>query len=115
MDQEVYRTDEVFEGAAMADAPDLSIGYARGYRGSDDSALGKLTETVIEPNMDKWSGDHCMAFDVVPGILVSNRPLIASDPTLTDLTATILYLYGMQPPDVMKGRQLFDNNKLSQR
>ena len=113
--KEVYRTDRVFSGNEMAQAPDLSIGYARGYRGSDSNALGSLTEKVIEPNMDRWSGDHCMAFDVVPGILVANRPLQADDPDLTDLTATILYLYGMEPPAVMKGRQLFDADKLSKR
>ncbi len=103
----VYRASEVYHGVFAADGPDLVIGYDRGYRGSDRTAIGNLSETVITPNLDKWSGSHCMASEVVPGILLANRSLEISDPSLTDLAITILDLYGVSPPEVMKGRVLF--------
>jgi hypothetical protein len=45
--------------------------------------------------MDKWSGDHCMAAEEVPGILIANRKLRVSDPRLGDFAATILSLFGI--------------------
>ena len=56
-------------------APDLIVGYAKGTRGSDESALGGLTREVFVDNTERWSGDHCMDHETVPGILLSNRPL----------------------------------------
>ena len=103
----VYRASEVYQGEAAGRAPDLIIGYARGYRASDDTAIGHLSEQVITPNHDKWSGDHCMAFETVPGVLLANRTLSVDNPTLIDLTATILDIYGIARPEVMTGRVLF--------
>ena len=109
----VYRASEIYDGAAMAKSPDLIIGYYSGYRCSDDSALGSLSKTVLTPNMDRWSGDHCMALDEVPGILVSNRQLMAEDPRLIDLTTTILSLYNIEAPANLKGRALFQTQPAS--
>jgi predicted AlkP superfamily phosphohydrolase/phosphomutase len=106
----VYRASEVYHGDAAHGAPDLIVGYKRGYRASDDTAIGRFSDKVITPNLDKWSGDHCMAIDEVPGILVSNRSLRVDDPSLTDLSATILALYGISPPSEMKGRVLFGDS-----
>ena len=53
-------------------APDLIVGYRRGYRGSWETALGKVIENAISPNKKKWSGDHCMDPSEVPGIFLSN-------------------------------------------
>ena len=89
------------------------MGYRAGYRGSDDSALGKLNEKVVVPNMDKWSGDHCMTITEVPGILVSNRALKINDPNLTDLAVTLLKLYGMEPTEEMIGRVIFDGGTVA--
>ena len=52
-------------------APDLIVGYAKGTRGSDESALGGLPREVIADNTSAWSGDHCMDHETVPGILLS--------------------------------------------
>jgi len=111
----VYRADEIYSGDDLEKAPDIIVGYTAGYRGSDDSALGNLSKEVISLNMDKWSGDHCMAYEEVPGIFVSNRSLVIDDPNLTDMAVTILRLYGMEPPENMVGRSVFDNGKLSSR
>jgi len=109
----VYRASEVYHGDEAEDAPDIIVGYARGYRASDNCAIGQLSEKVIEPNMDKWSGDHCMDIDAVPGVLVANRPLRIDDPSLLDLTATILALYGIPSPPELRGRVLFGKSMQS--
>ena len=91
----VYRASEIYHGAEARNAPDLVIGYRRGYRCSDQSVLGDFTRDVFGWNMDKWSGDHCMAAEEVPGILIANRKLRVSDPRLGDFAATILSLFGI--------------------
>jgi predicted AlkP superfamily phosphohydrolase/phosphomutase len=106
--KEVYRREDVYQGAEVKNAPDLIVGYNRGYRCSDESALGEFSEEVITPNLSKWTGDHCMATDVVPGIIASNRRLLVDDPALTDIAATVLRLYGITPPKNMIGRPLIE-------
>jgi len=102
----VYKGSEVYHGPETSRGPDLVIGYNRGYRCSDESALGTLTEKILTPNLAKWSGDHCMDHTLVPGIFLSNRPLQVSDPDLKDLPTTILHFYGIAPPEQMHGRVL---------
>ena len=106
--KEVYRRADVYQGEEAENAPDLIVGYYRGYRCSDESALGELTNEVITPNLSKWTGDHCMATDEVPGIIAANRPLLVQDPALTDIAVTVLRLYGIEPPKNMIGRPLFE-------
>ncbi len=103
----VYRAREIYHGDQTANAPDLVIGYNRGYRGSDDSALGTVTAHVIVPNLGKWTGDHCIDHRWVPGVLLCNRPVAVADPTLLDMPVTILNLFGVQAPAAMKGRDVF--------
>ena len=103
----VYRTADVYHGPETADAPDLIVGYNRGYRGSDESALGTLNPRVLTPNLNRWTGDHCMDHRVVPGVLLSNRSIAIGDPDLKDLPVTILRLYGIDRPGQMTGRNLF--------
>jgi predicted AlkP superfamily phosphohydrolase/phosphomutase len=104
----VYRSKDVYQGDQVEIGPDLVVGFARGYRCSDESALGDFSNEIISPNLSKWTGDHCMATDEVPGILVANRPLLVSDPALTDFAATVLHLYGVERPKSIGGRPLFD-------
>jgi len=100
----VYKTSEIYHGPEAKDAPDLVIGYNRGYRGSDESALGTLSHSVVTPNLGTWTGDHCMDHNLVPGILLSNRPIVLDDPDLKDLPVTILNFYGIAPHEQMRGR-----------
>ena len=79
-------------------APDLLVGYNRGYRSSDESATGQITDSVLEDNTGKWSGDHCMDPRHVPGVFLSNRPLARDEAHLTDVAPTILRWYGVEPP-----------------
>lgn len=105
--RKIYKTEEIYSGPALREAPDLIIGYNRGYRASWQSVLGKFPRTLFEDNMDKWSGDHAMAADLVPGVLIANRKITSSDPALVDLAPTILNEFGLSKQDGMVGRNLF--------
>jgi predicted AlkP superfamily phosphohydrolase/phosphomutase len=75
--------------------PDLIVGYARGYRAADDSALGQIGPRVIEPNRDKWSGDHCIDPAHVPGILITSEKLDEREWSLADLGGWIRSYFGL--------------------
>jgi predicted AlkP superfamily phosphohydrolase/phosphomutase len=102
-----YRSDIVYSGAYRDRGPDIILGYHSGWRGSNESALGEVPAQVYVDNMLKWSGDHCMAADVVPGVVLTNRPFTQPDPTLMDMGPTILGLFGLEAPPEMTGRNLY--------
>jgi len=106
-----YRTDEVYHGPHAAEAPDIVLGYHRGFRGSNESALGEVPDATFADNMMKWSGDHCMAADEVPGIIISSRRIDKADPTLLDLAPTFLSLFGIAPLPEMVGSPLFTGGR----
>jgi predicted AlkP superfamily phosphohydrolase/phosphomutase len=97
---------ETYPDADMLVAPDLLIGYARNYRGSWAAVSGGMSGRVLEDNLSRWSGDHCTAHDLVPGILVTNLGVDVEDPELSDLAPSILGLYGLAPPAGMVGRRI---------
>lgn len=106
----IAQTDLVSELYPDADpeiAPDILVGYARNYRASWSTVLGGMAADVLEDNHDRWSGDHCVAAHLVPGILISNRRVTVSDPSLADLGPTILSLFGLTVPREMTGRMVF--------
>jgi len=103
----VYDPRKVFRGHALESAPDLIIGYAAGYRGSWQTALGGTPESVLEDNNDAWIGDHCIDRRRVPGALLASRPIPLADPDLRDITVTILKEFGVSPNDEMQGRSIF--------
>jgi predicted AlkP superfamily phosphohydrolase/phosphomutase len=69
--------------------PDLIVGYAKGTRSSNGSALGAVALDVMEDNTGLWSGDHCMDPRTVPGVLMTNRALRQPAASLRDLAAAI--------------------------
>jgi predicted AlkP superfamily phosphohydrolase/phosphomutase len=103
----VYRADEVYSGGATALAPDLIVGYARGYRASWATCLGDLTPEVLLDNDSAWSADHCADALEVPGVLWSNRAIRAAGPSLVDLAPSILAEFGLPAPASMTGRGIF--------
>ncbi|MBU0718842.1 MAG: alkaline phosphatase family protein [Planctomycetes bacterium] len=105
----VHRTDEVYEGPCTSRAPDLIVGYARGYRTSWSTVLGDMRQEVICDNDSAWSADHCMDAGEVPGVVFSNRPIRRNGPALIDLAPTILEEFGLTPPSTMTGGSLFRN------
>jgi predicted AlkP superfamily phosphohydrolase/phosphomutase len=102
-----YRADEVYSGPYRDTGPDIIIGYHRGFRGSNESALGEIPDEILTDNMLKWSGDHCMAADEVPGIIAANRKIQKENPNLLDMAPTILALFGLRPPAEMVGGNIF--------
>ncbi len=103
----VDSADEVYDGPCQASAPDLIIGYRRGYRSSWATTLGGLSEQVFSDNDSAWSADHCMARDELPGVLFASRPIAHAAPGLVDLAPTILCEFGLPVPAPMTGRCVF--------
>jgi len=99
--------EDIYPGADPKLAPDMIIGYAQGYRSSWETALGGMPETMIADNLDRWSGTHCIATDLVPGMLITNQPVVAEQPALWDIAPTVLDLFGVETPARMRGRPLF--------
>jgi len=98
---------EVYSGAHVDEGPDIAVGFALGYRMSFQSPLGRISRDIVENNTDKWSGDHMGAAEVVPGIVLCDRPVKAEAPALYDLTATILQEFGIERPAEMVGKPIF--------
>ncbi|MCI0418827.1 MAG: alkaline phosphatase family protein [Acidobacteria bacterium] len=103
---EVTDTEEDFRGPYLDDAPDLLIGYNHGYRHSWSCAMGRVAETVFEDNTRHWSGDHCVAPRLVPGVLFMNRKISVEAPKITDIAPTVIDLFGVEIPGHMRGRPL---------
>jgi predicted AlkP superfamily phosphohydrolase/phosphomutase len=104
-----YLVEREYPQADRRVAPDLLVGYARNYRASWSAVLGSFSESVLEDNRDRWSGDHCVASHLVPGILLSNRRITVNNPQLTDIGPTILSLFGVEIPKDMTGRQILES------
>ena len=102
----VERGAEIYSPARSAEGPDLLVGYNVGYGCSDESTLGEITAELIKDNTSHWSGNHLMAPEVVPGVLLVNRKLAADGHGLVDLTATILSYYGVAPLPGMTGKPI---------
>jgi hypothetical protein len=102
----VYQAPKVYRGPYKEQAPDLIVGYERGYRVSWEAAIGKTTEGVFHANTKAWSGDHCVDPSVVPGVLFCNRPVEATSPRLLDIGPTVLEMFGVPVPEYMDGKAL---------
>jgi predicted AlkP superfamily phosphohydrolase/phosphomutase len=94
-------------GARTAEGPDMVVGYDRPYGASDDTTLGEIPEAIVEDNASRWSGNHLIAPELVPGVLFVDRKLSGDGYDLTDLTASILRHYGVEPAPGMIGTPFF--------
>ncbi len=103
-----YRAGDIYSGPFLEDAPDLVIGYNRGYRASWETVLGSFPKGLLRDNTQKWSGDHLIEADLVPGILLSNKKIAAERPTLRDLAPTILGEFGIEKQEGMTGNNIFE-------
>jgi predicted AlkP superfamily phosphohydrolase/phosphomutase len=103
----VYRPEEIYSGPYIEHAPDLLIGYNWGYRASWETTIGKLSKNIFADNTNKWSGDHCIAAELVPGIIVSNKEIKLGNPSLCDLAPTILAEFGIDKEEEMIGESIF--------
>jgi predicted AlkP superfamily phosphohydrolase/phosphomutase len=102
----IYRSANVYRGPYKDAAPDLVVGYQRGYRAAWETAVGQTTEHVFHANRKDWSGYHCIDPSLVPGVLFCNRPVETETPRLLDIGPTVLELFGAAVPQYMDGRPL---------
>lgn len=102
-----YVAKDVYHGPYVEQAPEIIVGYNSGYRSSWGTPLGRIPKVLIEDNKQKWSGDHCISPEVVPGILFINQKIKADSPALYDLTPTILKIFGIDKPKEMIGKPIF--------
>ncbi len=63
---------DLYPGPRLADAPDLVLGYAPGFRASWQTSLGAVPTALVEDNRQNWSGDHCIDPEVVPGVMFAS-------------------------------------------
>ena len=103
----VYLSDQVYHGPAVKLAPDLIVGWQKGYRSSWETALGEIPVAVIEDNKDQWRGDHCVDPELVPGTFLSNRKCKLEHPWLGDVPVTLLHEFGVAKPKDMRGHSMF--------
>jgi hypothetical protein len=89
--EEAWPADECFNGPFAVHGPDIVVGFSSGYRASSETGLGEWCNPSIEPNHDHWEADHCIAPNIVPGVLLSNRNLGRySQPSYHDIPSLVL-------------------------
>jgi len=83
--REVFAAEQLYSGNANNDAPDLVIGYEPGFRASWQTTLGGVPASLVDDNNKKWSGDHCITPEAVPGILFTSFKTEAPLNSLRDI------------------------------
>ena len=68
----VFDGELLYPGNANNDAPDLVVGYEPGFRASWQTTLGGVPVSLVDDNNKKWSGDHCITPEAVPGVLFTS-------------------------------------------
>ena len=107
----IYQAEKIYRGPYKNQAPDLIIGYERGYRVAWEAANGQTSLEIFHDNTRAWSGDHCVDPSVVPGILFCNHPITTENPRLLDIAPTVLNLFGVDVPAHMDGKILSVGSK----
>jgi predicted AlkP superfamily phosphohydrolase/phosphomutase len=104
--REVYEATKVYSGPYVDEAPDLIVGFQPGHRVGWASVTGGVTEEEIEDNVRPWSGDHNFNPPDVPGMLFCNRTIAVAKPSIMDISATVLDLFGVKVPPYFDGASL---------
>lgn len=103
---QAYNAQQIYSGPFVDLAPDLVVGYQRGYRSSDETVLGKLPKELVADRTNLWSADHCMDPGNVPGMLLSNKDWKHPKPALWDMAPSILQAFGIPTPAEMDGKPI---------
>lgn len=101
--RQVYEAEKAYRGLYKSEAPDIILGYEKGYRVSWDAVTGAMEPETFCDNVKAWSGDHHVDPSLVPGVLFSNREIRSDTPHLKDLAPSILDLFGLKAPGYMEG------------
>ncbi len=103
----VYRTSEIYQGPQTEHGPDLTVGFAEGYRASWQMAIGGAPAgDVFSDNTKQWCGDHLVDPSFVPAIFLANFKLSRREVRVEDVAPTALTAMGIAPPETMTGRSL---------
>ena len=102
----VFRREKLYSGPYVNESPDLLINFSPGYRVSWQSAMGGFSHCLFDDNTRRWSGDHIIDPEAVPGILFMNRPTLHNDATILDLAPTILRHLAVARGPAMEGKSL---------
>jgi predicted AlkP superfamily phosphohydrolase/phosphomutase len=104
----VYKRDDVYKGPFLANASELQVGLAEGYRVSWQSTLGGSPAGLVYPNMKKWSGDHgSYDYKQTSGTLISSRPILVDAADIMDIAPTVLKYFGVPIPSDIDGKPIF--------
>ncbi len=109
----IDKAENVYSGPYVRSAPDMLVGYNRSYRAGWETVLGQFTADVFSANIERWSGDHCIDYTLVPGVLLSNKRIELQSPALTDIAPTILAEFGIATPKDMVGQSVFRSRELT--
>jgi len=90
----VYSREDIFWGDYIDETPDLYVGFNVGYRASWQTALGAAPKELVEDNLKKWSGSHLFDPNIIPGVVFSNKKIIKKNPSIYDITPSVLKLIG---------------------
>jgi predicted AlkP superfamily phosphohydrolase/phosphomutase len=97
--RQVFDRSDIYPGLAIAEAPDLVVGYEKNYRASWQTTLGGAPQELVEANYQKWSGDHCIDPALVPGVLFTSFPLSPDVNHIQDIPDLILRLLATHVDD----------------
>ncbi len=97
----VSRREDLYSGPFAAQAPELLVNFYPGFRVSWQSAVGGFANELVADNTRRWSGDHIVDPESVPGILFMNRPPFQAQANIADLAAIILNYLGVENPASM--------------
>jgi predicted AlkP superfamily phosphohydrolase/phosphomutase len=91
----VYARDDIYHGEFVTEAADLVVGFNDGFRMSWQTAIGGTPLKLMEDNVQKWTGDHCVDPSLVPGILFMNQKLKKESPSVLDVAPAVLKYFGL--------------------
>jgi predicted AlkP superfamily phosphohydrolase/phosphomutase len=101
--------EELYSGRFIGNSPDLLVNFYPGFRVSWRTAVGGFANSLLEDNKRRWSGDHIVDPESVPGILFMNRRAQHNHAQIIDLAPTILNYLGVPVPQSMEGRCLLSS------
>jgi predicted AlkP superfamily phosphohydrolase/phosphomutase len=99
----VSRREQLYSGRFVGNSPDLLVNFYPGFRVSWRTAVGGFANSLLEDNKRRWSGDHLVDPESVPGILFMNRKARHNHAQIIDLAPTILNYLGVPIPQSMEG------------
>lgn len=102
----VYKREEIYKGAYTQNAPDIVVGYNVGCRVSWESAVNYVGNELFSDNIRMWSGDHAFTRDQVPGVFFCNRKINNLNPSLIDISPTVLSVFGIKKMPFIEGKDL---------